>query len=130
MIRNRQLACLVTACLAPLLTTGCSGSDAPDPKPHPPSTTPAHDLAACEDGDCTVTVREGDVIPFGHNVQAPDLTIDALGPTGLTLRLAGNGTTSTFSAQSGGVSTYNETDFRVLEITATTALLRISPNGG
>ncbi|MEV8416042.1 hypothetical protein AB0P45_20895 [Streptomyces niveus] len=100
--------------------------------PSPTSGT-TKDLRTCEDGDCTVEVREGDVIPFGESVRAPDLTIDAIGPAGVDLRLSGEGTTSTFSGQSpyqgGGVSTYNGTDFRVLEIKGDTAVLRIKPNG-
>ncbi|MEV8364738.1 hypothetical protein [Streptomyces niveus] len=135
--RRRRLACLVAACLTALLTTACDG-DAQDPKPRSsPTPSPTFgttkDLRTCEDGDCTVEVREGDVIPFGENVRAPDLTIDAIGPTGVDLRLSGEGTTSTFSGQSpdqgGGVSTYNETDFRVLEIRDDTAVLSIKPNG-
>ncbi|MFC9750347.1 hypothetical protein [Streptomyces niveus] len=135
--RRRRLACLVAACLTTLLTTACDG-DAPDPKPRSsPTPSPTFgttkDLRTCEDGDCTVEVREGDVIPFGENVRAPDLTIDAIGPTGVDLRLSGEGTTSTFSGQSpdrgGGVSTYNGTDFRVLEIRDDTAVLSIKPNG-
>lgn len=134
---RRRLACLVAASLAALLTTGCDasddgGGDAQDRKPHS-SPTPTPDLSTCEDGDCTVKVREGDVISFGEDVRAPDLTIDAIGPTGVDLRLSGAGTTSTFSGQGpdqgGGVSTYNETDFRVLEIKGDTAVLRIKPNG-
>ncbi|MEV8403608.1 hypothetical protein [Streptomyces niveus] len=135
--RRRRLACLVAACLATLLTTACDG-DAQDPKPRSsptprPTLGTTKDLRTCEDGDCTVEVREGDVIPFGESVRAPDLTIDAIGPTGVDLRLSGKGTTSTFSGQSpdrgGGVSTYNGTDFRVLEIRDDTAVLRIKPNG-
>lgn len=129
--RRRRLACLVAACLTTLLTTACDATngDAQDPKPR----WSMKDLSTCEDGDCTVEVREGDVILFEKEVQAVDLTIDAIGPTGVVLRLSGTGTTSTFSAQSpdqgGGVSTYNETDFRVLEIKGDTAVLRIKPNG-
>ncbi|MET9557426.1 hypothetical protein [Streptomyces sp. NPDC006645] len=135
--RQRRFAYAVAVCLAALLTTGCDTSgdgsdDARDPKPCPPSGT-AKDLSTCEDGDCTVEVREGDVIPFGEGVRAPDLYIDAIGPAGVVLRLAGDGTTSTFSARSpdrgAGVSTYNGTDFRVLEIKDDTAVLRIKPNG-
>lgn len=131
--RRRRLACLVAASLAALLTTGCDApDDAQAPKPRP-SPTPTPDLTTCEDGDCTVEVREGDVIPFGDDVRAPDLTIEAIAPTGVDLRLSGAGTTSTFSAQSpdrgGGVSTYNETDFRILKINGATAMLRIKPNG-
>ncbi|MFE5664874.1 hypothetical protein ACFQ7W_13210 [Streptomyces niveus] len=135
--RRRRLVCLVAACLTTLLTTACDG-DAQDPKPRSsPTPSPTFgttkDLRTCEDGDCTVEVREGDVIPFGENVRTPDLTIDAIGPTGVDLRLSGEGTTSTFSGQSpdqgGGVSTYNGTDFRVLEIRDDTAVLSIKPNG-
>ncbi|MFD4764878.1 hypothetical protein [Streptomyces niveus] len=136
--RRRRLACLVAACVTALLTTACDATDndAQDPKPRwSPSPTygTTKDLRACEDGDCTVEVREGDVIPFGESVRAPDLTIDAIGPPGVDLRLSGEGTTSTFSGQSpdrgGGVSTYNGTDFRVLEIRDDTAVLSIKPNG-
>lgn len=135
--RRRGLACLVAACLTTLLTTGCDG-DVQDPKPRSsptpsPTSGTTKDLRTCEDGDCTVEVREGDVIPFGESVRAPDLTIDAIGLAGVDLRLSGEGTTSTFSGQSpyqgGGVSTYNGTDFRVLEIKGDTAVLRIKPNG-
>ncbi|MEV8352400.1 hypothetical protein ACFVTT_04385 [Streptomyces niveus] len=139
--RRRRLACLVAACLTTLLTTACDATngDAQDPKPRwsptpSPTSGPTKDLRTCEDGDCTVEVREGDVIPFGENVRAPDLTIDAIGPTGVDLRLSGEGTTSAFSGQSpdrgGGVSTYNGTDFRILEIRDDRAVLRIKPNGG
>ncbi|MEV8340992.1 hypothetical protein [Streptomyces niveus] len=135
--RRRRLACLVAACLTLLMTTACDAAndDTQDPKPRwssTPTSGTTKDLRTCEDGDCTVEVREGDVIPFGENVRAPDLTIDAIGPTGVDLRLSGEGTTSTFSGQSpdqGGVSTYNRTDFRVLEIRNDTAVLSIKPNG-
>ncbi|MFF2644816.1 hypothetical protein ACFVUB_33840 [Streptomyces niveus] len=136
--RRRRLACLVAACLTLLMTTACDG-DTQDPKPRwsptpSPTSGPTKDLRTCEDGDCTVEVREGDVIPFGESVRAPDLTIDAIGPRGVDLRLSGEGTTSTFSGQSpdrgGGVSTYNGTDFRILEIRDDRAVLRIKPNGG
>ncbi|MGW6506336.1 hypothetical protein ACWGCP_02020 [Streptomyces niveus] len=136
--RRRRLACLVAACLTTLLTTACDATngDAQDSKPRwspTPTFGTTKDLRTCEDGDCTVEVREGDVIPFGESVRAPDLTIDAIGPTGVDLRLSGKGTTSTFSGQrpdrGGGVSTYNGTDFRVLEIRDDTAVLRIKPNG-
>lgn len=102
--RRRGLACLVAACLTTLLTTGCDG-DVQDSKPRSspmpsPTSGTTKDLRTCEDGDCTVEVREGDVIPFGESVRAPDLTIDAIGPAGVDLRLSGEGTTSTFSGQS------------------------------
>lgn len=144
--RRRRLAVAVAACLVGLLVAGCGasgGDDSKGAKPrspsaesgHSPSPTPTYkstkDLGTCADGECTVEVREGDVIPFGEDVRAPDLNIDRIGPAGVDLRFSEPGTmTSTFAGQTpgqGGASTFNETDFRVLEIHGDTAVLRILP---
>ncbi|MFC8078106.1 hypothetical protein ACFUN8_21500 [Streptomyces sp. NPDC057307] len=133
--RRRRLAVTVAACL---VVAGCGTSgddDSKDAKPRPPSATPVHsstkNLGTCEDGECTVEVREGDAIPFGENVRAPDLNIDRIGPSGVDLRFSEPGTmTSTLAGQTpaqAGASTFNKTDFRVLKIHGNTAVLRILP---
>ncbi|MFC8829559.1 hypothetical protein ACFT9I_29935 [Streptomyces sp. NPDC057137] len=148
--RRLAVAVAVAGCLAGLLMAGCGASggeddgdgDSKGSKPRSPSTpspSPTYkykykytkDLGTCEDGKCTVEVREGDVIPFGEDVRAPDLNIDRIGPAGVDLRFSEPGAmTSTFAGQTpdqGGASTFNETDFRVLEIHGDTAVLRILP---
>lgn len=117
------------ASAAPATSAAPGRSSSPTSSPSP-TYRATKDLRTCYDGTCTVEVREGTVIPFGDGVRLPDLTIDAVGPSGVDMTAFGSGAVMRLSGQTpgqGGPSTLNETDVEVLAIEGDTAVLRVSP---
>ncbi|TDE28668.1 hypothetical protein [Actinomadura sp. 6K520] len=109
---------LVPALLPALLLTACGGGESATtpPTPVPPSTPPptsatpsqgvpiprtaadGRDLAACQDGECEVVVRKGDILRFGTVVDTEPLTVVSAGdtftvtdPSGFTASVGGAG---------------------------------------
>jgi hypothetical protein len=113
-----------------LVVAGCTSRHGADPTPTSPTTSSAtsvtptgptlselppegRNLQSCSDGQCRVTVRPGDLIPVPPATGGVSITIDAISPAEVSIKLdPGNGgmTTFTFFANPAGATGLGDDD--------------------